>query len=103
MTKAAVTAGTGLTDNNMTAESLDGKFDSNMSTRLSAISAAGDSFYEIAINEFLGVVSGQGVSTGQVIAAAAKLKQSLGAGKAYYDVISTLGDDLKRLISDAVK
>ena len=44
-----------------------------------------------------------GVTTGEIIAAAAKLKMKLGASKAYYDVISTLGDEQKRIIEGAIR
>jgi len=70
---------------------------------LDAIGAGADAFTENAVNEFTAVVNTPGVTTGEIIAAAAKLKMALGASKAYYDVISTLGDEQKRIIEGAVR
>ncbi|HEX4916349.1 MAG TPA: hypothetical protein VFV43_00480 [Limnobacter sp.] len=87
----------------MSSVHLNGAITTDIENRIRLIAAGGDAFTREAINRFLAVVSTPGVSTGQIIAAAAELKQALGASKAYYDVIGTLGDDLKRLIGDAVK
>jgi hypothetical protein len=81
----------------------DGDFDHGLNGTLDVIAEGGNTFTQDAIDEFTAAVSAEGVTTGDVIAAAARLKMKLGAAKAYYDVISTLGDDQKRLIEGAVK
>ena len=80
-----------------------GVFTHDLNPSLTALAIGGDAFVNNAIQDFTNTVSASGTSTGDIIAAAAKLKMQLGASKAYYDVISTLGDDQKRLIEGAVK
>lgn len=81
----------------------DGIFQHELNDSLDGLGVGGDAFQKKAIEDFTTIVSAEGVSTGDVIAEAAKLKMKLGASKAYFDVISTLGDDQKRLIEGAVK
>lgn len=67
------------------------------------IAANADDYTTNAINTFMAAVSAPNATTGDIIKAAADLKMKLGASKAYYDVISSLGDDTKRIIEGAVK
>lgn len=80
-----------------------GQLNHSHDTPIEALALGGNAFQRNAINEFSEVVNRTGVTTGEIIAAAAKLKMALGASKAYYDVINTLGDDIKRLIEGAVR
>lgn len=80
-----------------------GTFDHDHMGTAALLAEGGDDFTNDAIADFTAVVSQPGVTSGEVIAAAAELKMKLGAAKAYYDVISTLGDDQKRLIEGAVR
>lgn len=93
----------GITAYNTTAITADGDFAHGLSGAINMIAGGGNEFTQDAIDDFTERVSAPNVTTGDVIAAAAKLKMKLGAAKAYYDVISTLGDDQKRLIEGAVK
>lgn len=81
----------------------DGQFVHSLDASADALGLGGDAFIDNAIDDFTTEISGENVSTGDIIAAAAKLKMQLGAAKAYFDVISTLGDDQKRLIEGSVK
>lgn len=80
-----------------------GEFDHDAYTGVDALGVGGDEFQQNAVDDFTAVVNTPGVTSGDIIAAAAKLKMALGASKAYFDVISTLGDDNKRLIEGAVR
>lgn len=81
----------------------DGVLIHELDASVDALGVGGDTFVDNAIEDFTDAISGDNVSTGDIIAAAAKLKMQLGAAKAYYDIISTLGDDHKRLIEGAIK
>lgn len=81
----------------------DGQFNHDHDVTTELLGEGGDEFTNNAIADFTEVVTQPGVTTGEIIQAAAELKMKLGASKAYYDVISTLGDSMQRLIEGAVK
>ncbi len=80
-----------------------GTFSHGITGALTSLANSADDYTTDAITDFMNVVNKNGVTTGAIIEAAAKLKTQLGASKAYYDVIATLGDDQKRVIEGAVK
>lgn len=63
------------------------------------LAASGDAYFQNAINNFLTTVSGNNVSTGDIIAAAARLKTQIGAGQAFYDVISKTSDAVQQILA----
>jgi len=63
---------------------------------------AADAMREAALTEFETTLNTPGVSTGEVVLAASKLKQTLGSVQAYLDAIKTLTDDEKRILERAM-